>query len=490
MIKKISITFLAALLLVFAFTWSNSSAAQEGKLEGIDYERIHVRSKKKGLPAYADIGGMKFKGSLKWKGKLTPAEVDEYILEYLKKNNLKLEEVIACQKAYDAYLNLDYSDDEGIDSVLERIDGVVGDSLYSSVLVDAGEKMMKGYWRFKDKEQWKESLKRFDDPYEAAEFLITDVLENSEKENITVYQAITYAESLAETAYEGYLNDLDRWKVRIDGVNAIRTLDRFYDELNEYLADQFPTGGWALTINKTILRSYTFMGVKDNTQGWTVSINLARTYSDFRGIGNPSGIYEGSASIKVSGFLVGFSNLIWNRKIGPFKENWYYNCDSMYINGDKIYNCDQSGMIDDERYLCCTDLKLHIVADLLPFGMSVATTERVVAELNLDEFEDTKAIKSDKACTISTATGFLNGDGSNPDDVVGYVIVDAAYHVESKDNESLTIVQDKGNAEFAVGPIFGPTTVDDGTKDVVTFWDRNIWAPLDPGNIPIYVNFR
>ena len=89
-------------------------------------------------------------------------------------------------------------------------------------------------------------------------------------------------------------------------------------------------------------------------------------------------------------------------------------------------------------------------------------------------FEDYQTLDSDRKAAANTAVGFTNeGDDSQ---VVGYVIADVAYHLEANGNDSFTIIQDKGSAE--VGLLFNQTKVNDGTKEIVTFFDKNIWAPL------------
>ena len=489
MAKKIMVVIIAAFLLIPFLSGEKTEAAEKGKLEGIDYKRIYTDEKSNFFPATISFGGVNIKGKLKWSGKLEGEQLDECIIDFLDENDININDVKTAQKAYEDYLRIDEVKDGYIEKVIVRLSGIFVDGFDAAVIVDAGSIMLRGSWDFTSKEEWRNTMSMFDDPMDVANLVLKKVSARVSGEDIIslnpVGQALVYAKKIAEVCYAGYLDDLDRWEIRLNGVNATKCLDLFYEELNEYLMDRDPNGKWELNFNGTTTRRFTFMGVRGNKQTWNVYINLIKVQDLSTYHGSPAGVYEGVASMELVHDMSAFSNRIWNLKLGRLKKNWYSLCDTLTINGQKVFKCSESGGISVYRFLCSTDAKVYIFTDRLANAMYLGSSGMINTTMEYGSFDDYQTLSSDRKASAHTATGITN-TGSN--DVVGYVISDVEYHVEPNGNDSLTIVQDKGYAE--VGLLFNQTKVNDGTKEIITFWDKNIWAPLKSKKANITIKAR
>lgn len=473
MAKKLLIAIIATFIMLPFFSENEISAVEKGKLDGIDYTRIFTDEKSNYYPATISFGGVNIKGKLKWNGKLEGEQLDECIVEFLNDKHIETSDLISAQRCYDEYLKIDEVKDGYIETVLARLGGIFMDGMSAAIIVDAGSALIRGEWDFYSEEQWRTALSLFDDPIVAIDYMVFTVLDMTSFGDHPVYKAIKLANNIAIVCYQGYQDDMKRWETRIEGVVASRALEEFYKQLNIYLKDKDPTGEWVLNFNGSKTRSFTFMGARWNRQTWNVYINLIKT-QDFSGNHvSPAGIYEGVASMELTHNMKMFVDKVWNMKLGRLKKNWYSLCDSLTIDGKKVFKCSKSGGVSIYRFLCSSDAKVYIYTDRLATGMSIGGSGLINATLEYGSFDDYQTLSADCKASAYTASGFTN---SGSDDVVGYVISDVAYHLEPNGNNSLTIVQDKGYAE--VGLLFNQTKVNDGTREIVTFWDNNIWAPL------------
>ena len=72
-----------------------------------------------------------------------------------------------------------------------------------------------------------------------------------------------------------YRLDVERWKRRVDAVNAKDFLNSFYDAVNMILEQREGSSGtWQLKIVSTRDRYFSFWGSENNLQRWSVVVNM------------------------------------------------------------------------------------------------------------------------------------------------------------------------------------------------------------------------
>ena len=73
--------------------------------------------------------------------------------------------------------------------------------------------------------------------------------------------------------------------------------------------------------------------------------------------------------------------------------------------------------------------------------------------------------------------------------MAGYTKVDAAFHVEGGYEDSMSIIMDKGYADVNMLDVIKYKD-DFYTQTMATFWDDNIWAPLESKKASVTIRMK
>lgn len=100
---------------------------------------------------------------------------------------------------------------------------------------------------------------------------------------------------------EKYEQDKQRWKDRVDAINAKRMLTNFYDKANYNLRNIAHSGreNWRISMDATDSRYFKFFGIPGNLEMWTFNISLEKKGKMRESDRGPFGLYTGSAKILI-----------------------------------------------------------------------------------------------------------------------------------------------------------------------------------------------
>lgn len=100
---------------------------------------------------------------------------------------------------------------------------------------------------------------------------------------------------------EKYEQDKQRWKDRVDAINAKRMLTNFYDKANYNLKNIVGNErwNWRIAIDAIDSRYFTFFGIPGNLEMWTFNISLEKKGKVRESDRGPFGLYTGSVEIKI-----------------------------------------------------------------------------------------------------------------------------------------------------------------------------------------------
>ena len=100
---------------------------------------------------------------------------------------------------------------------------------------------------------------------------------------------------------EKYEQDKQRWKDRVDAINAKRMLTNFYDKANRNLRNIAGEGRWSwrIAMDATDSRYFTFFGIPGNLEMWTFNISLDKKGKVNESDRGPFGLYTGSVGVDI-----------------------------------------------------------------------------------------------------------------------------------------------------------------------------------------------
>jgi hypothetical protein len=100
---------------------------------------------------------------------------------------------------------------------------------------------------------------------------------------------------------EKYEQDKQRWKDRVDAINAKRMLTNFYDKANYNLRNiaSDKLWNWRIAMDATDSRYFTFFDIPGNLEMWTFYISLDKKSKVNESDRGPFGLYTGSVQIKI-----------------------------------------------------------------------------------------------------------------------------------------------------------------------------------------------
>lgn len=487
--KKRVLALLMMLTLIFvSLPEAGISAADKGSIEGIDYSRINVSDMASGFPASVRFGKVSIRGRLRYSGHLDSNQIDEYISKFMDEYDIDSDDLVEAQEALDKYRYLEEVSDEDSETCIGRIASIAGYGLETSVVIDAGKQVIKGDFSLSG-DAWKNTLSNFSSPLKAADTVISFIIGK-----VTANPYIKFIMTLKDTvvvSWQAYQDYVDKWETRVEGMVAVRALDEFYRRVNLYIDSQavkdrvFPADAkWMLQINGERDRMFTFMGIPGNIQHWKVALNMEKEV-DYSGKGGPAGGYSGPMEIELTHDMTPFSNWVFDIRVGSLKPLWYRTCEALMFDGKHVYDCSQSGSIDIYRFLCNANAKMDIYSDRISGATLTGSSGIVQTSIYLGNFDSSQYVGSSKKATIKTAIGFLDSNNI----LAGYTQVDSAYHVEGGYEDSMSIYIDKGYADAnVINLIKYKTNV--YTQKLATFWDKNIWAPLEGNSAKVIIRLK
>jgi hypothetical protein len=100
---------------------------------------------------------------------------------------------------------------------------------------------------------------------------------------------------------EKYEQDKQRWKDRVDAINAKRMLKDFYDKANYNLKNIAGNErwNWRISMDATDSRYFTFFEIPGNLEMWTFNISLEKQGNIRESDRGPFGLYTGSVEIYI-----------------------------------------------------------------------------------------------------------------------------------------------------------------------------------------------
>ena len=100
---------------------------------------------------------------------------------------------------------------------------------------------------------------------------------------------------------EKYEQDKQRWKDRVDAINAKRMLTDFYNKVNANLRNIAGDGrfNWRISMDATDSRYFTFFDIPGNLEMWTFNISLEKQGKMRESDRGPFGLYTGSIEVTI-----------------------------------------------------------------------------------------------------------------------------------------------------------------------------------------------
>jgi len=100
---------------------------------------------------------------------------------------------------------------------------------------------------------------------------------------------------------EKYEQDRQRWKDRVDAINAKRMLTDFYNKANSNLKNIAgdERWNWRVSMDATDSRYFTFFDIPGNLEMWTFNISLEKQGKMRESDRGPFGLYKGSVRINI-----------------------------------------------------------------------------------------------------------------------------------------------------------------------------------------------
>lgn len=107
---------------------------------------------------------------------------------------------------------------------------------------------------------------------------------------------------------EKHAQDKQRWKDRVDAINAKRMLTDFYHKVNVNLKNiaEKERWNWRISMDATDSRYFTFFEIPGNLEIWTFNLSLEKEGKMRESDRGPFGLYKGSGAINIKGEMSKF----------------------------------------------------------------------------------------------------------------------------------------------------------------------------------------
>ncbi len=490
--RKKHLCRLLCLVMIFSMiVWVAPTASAD--YAGVDYSRFNYSTNGRVYPASLTIGDIKFSGTLRCTNNFDLGDINDAIREVFENTGLSERDLLDAQKKIKAaekdrhftyedgvriasnllqimggdtaqdvgmflvegVCKILLSEDKGqtfadfaIDSVIKELE-VIGDKLKDAAIDEA-------FWKV-----FNTSFESFADEF------------SLEWEAIGKINPMELLIETLKVSYKEYKLDVERWKRRVEAVNAQELLDAFYDAVNLLLEQREGSSGtWQLKIVSTRDRYFSFLGSENNLQRWSVVVNM---YGESTSTVSPKGVFEGVVAVYASHNMRPFDSMLWYTKFGNFKENWLQD-----VISTGFYKVRMSGGTYIKRSIIINEASFRITAsDLLRTFSSRSKRLPMRVKFDSPNFDvDEVKVSSDRKISVETSVGFQDAN----ENTTGYVVVDMALHAEGIEGggDGIRIVRDRAYGDVGI-VFFGKTQKDVPPGEEAVLWDTNIWRPLEGG---------
>ena len=379
---------LAILILTFLLLVPCPSTAAK---KGIDRDR--VKDQAQVYPVTLTIGGMSFRGTLSRMDKATDEEVEKAIKDALKEMGLTELEIAELQETVERVAQEEELTQEDIDRVLGNLMKLAGvDSVVDliksigSANADAFADALEGYATDEAKGK-------------ALEWILEQAVEGAGD----AAGVVTKLLDAAVISADQYDRDQQKWKDRVDAANAERKLNEFYFKVKDRLDGLrgMRSHGWALKIEDSASKNFTFFTTEGNLQIWTVNLLLKKF--DTKQNPGPNGKYSGvvifTVEYEMSPFDQGFEDWAINKSGMLDAQKAYFDkMKKVGISGyDVTYTPDDYDPTFIRRTLDGGDYSTSLSAPLSK-GQSVRT------RMDFTKFSDTKETTIRHSINVSFKT--------------------------------------------------------------------------------------
>ncbi len=487
------LSLVLSLIMIISMTlWMTPTVSAD--YAGVDYSRFNYSTNGRVYPASLTIGDIKFSGTLRCTNNFDLSDINDAIGEVFERTGLKERDLLEAQKkikASEKDRQFTYEDGIRIASNLLQIMG--GDTMQEigTFLVEDISKILLS----EDKGQ---AFVDFVLDAVIQEMGVVDgIIQDAVLEEVFQKVLETSFESFADqfsidwgaigsinpmsllletlkVSYKEYRLDVERWKRRVEAVNAKELLDSFYDAVNLLLEQKEGSSGtWQLKIVSTRDRYFSFWGSENNLQRWSVVVNM---YGESTSTVSPKGVFEGVIALYANHNMRPFDQKLWYGGFGQFKEGWLKD-----VISTGFYKVRMSGGTYINRSIVLEDVSFRITAsDLIRTFSSRSKGLPMRVRFDSASFDiDETSVVSNRNITVETSVGFQQ---EGVDGLVGYVDVDMALHAEGipGGGDGIRIYRDRASGDVGM-VIMGQTKVDigEGQEDII--WDNNIWKPLEGG---------
>jgi len=183
---------------------------------------------------------------------------------------------------------------------------------------------------------------------------------------------------------EKYEQDKQRWKDRVDAINAKRMLTNFYDKANYNLRNiaSDKRWNWRISMDATDSRYFTFFDIPGNLEMWTFNISLNKKGNVNESDRGPFGLYTGSVQIKIKCEMSKFDEGINNKY-----QDWI---DGLYADLNKELGFKWNYKSEGRK----TEIERGIGTADHRFYLSPQAADGVI--LDFDSFRDAKLVIIDR----------------------------------------------------------------------------------------------
>ena len=482
---------LSLVLILSMILWSSPTVSAD--YAGVDYSRLNYSTNGKVYPASLTIGSLKFSGTLRCTNNFDLSDVNDAIRELFEATGLSEKDIVeANQKIKTAekdrqfteedrirwisnmvqifgggskleiatlvtndFFKILYADDKGDALVDVVIDAVIQEAnVVGNIATDAALEMIC---------------------LEYAEMAYKEFVEQLTDDwgKLGNFNPISMLAELLKVSYQEYKLDVERWKRRVDAVNAKDFLDSFYKAVNMILDQREGSSGtWQLKIVSTKDRYFSFWGSENNLQRWSVVVNM---YGESTSTSSPRGEFEGVVALYANHNMRPFDAKLWFSEFGRFKDGWL----GKVINTG-FYKVSMSGGTYINRSIVIEDASFRITAfDLITTFSSRSKGLPMRVKFDSSSFDiDEVRVTSNRSIKVETSVGFEDAN----DNLTGYVVVDMMLHAQGMPGggNGIQIYRDRAYGDVGI-LFFGQTQADLPEGVEAEIWDANIWKPLEGG---------
>lgn len=195
---------------------------------------------------------------------------------------------------------------------------------------------------------------------------------------------------------EKYEQDKQRWKDRVDAINAKRMLTDFYNKANANLKNIAgdKRWNWRISMDATDSRYFTFFDIPGNLEMWTFNISLEKQGKMRESDRGPFGLYKGSVQINIKCEMSKFDEGIKDKY-----QDWI---DGLYSDLNQELGFQWTYKSEGSK----TEIERSIGSSDYNFDLSPQWADGVI--LDFDSFGDTKLVIIDRKIERSTDQTFDN----------------------------------------------------------------------------------